>query len=164
MASAYSVRKFTGSVAAFGFINRGRMTLTANTSVKPGRHSGRTIVLNAAAGLTITLPPATGSGTEYTFFIGTTVSSNQYRFNVTGDDAYFGLILADTDADSQDLATHTWAAPSGADQINMNGTTQGGRKGDFIRFVDVAADSWHVFGGIQASGTEVTPFATGQIS
>lgn len=164
MASAYGVRKFPGSLSAYGFINRGKLSLTANTTLKPGKHSGRVIVLNAAAGLTLTLPAATGSGTEFTLFVGTTVTSNQYRVNVTGDDAYFGVVLADTDADSADLATVTWAAPSGADQINMNGTTQGGRKGDFLRLVDVAADSWHVFGVIQASGAEVTPFATGQVS
>jgi len=96
-----------------------------------------------------------------------TPTSNQHRIDVTGDDAFFGTLVADTDSDSVDLGTITW--PSGptvtdADRIDLNGTTTGGRKGDWIEVIDIAADSWHVSGTITQSGTEATPFATGAVS
>lgn len=143
-----------------GTIVAGGSTLT----IDPLLHDGRVVALDTAAGTTITLPAATGSGLSLRLVVTVTPTSNQHRIDVVGNDAYFGTIVADTDADSADLATVTWAAPSDADRIDMNGTTKGGRKGDYIDLIDMVADGWHVSGMIQASGTEVTPFTTGAIT
>jgi len=99
----------------------------------------------------------------YQFFVGTTVTSNQYRFNVTGNDAYFGIInMLDLDGS----AAAGFAAGADADQIDLNGTTKGGVKGDWLVFRDVAADTWQVWGSLQvpAGSNPATPFATGQVS
>ena len=146
-----------------------RATVAAGSSISLTtlRHGGRVILLDTAAGSTVTLPAATGSGAHFRFVVTVTPTSNQHRIDVTGDDAFFGTLVADTDSDSVDLGTITW--PSGptvtdADRIDLNGTTTGGRKGDWIEVIDIAADSWHVSGTITQSGTEATPFATGAVS
>lgn len=131
------------------------LTLTAAS------HNGKTIALDTLAGTTITLPAATGSGARFTFVVTVASTSNQHRINVVGDDAYFGGIFGGNDTDN---ATVMWPAASGADQINMNGTTTGGFKGARVVIEDAVADGWSVIGWTDASGTEATPFATGQVS
>jgi hypothetical protein len=52
------------------------ISVTAATlTVTAASHAGSTIVLNRAAGTTVTLPASTGSGFKYTFIVGTTVTS-----------------------------------------------------------------------------------------
>lgn len=140
------------------------INLTAATlAVAAATHAGKTVTINKADGTTITLPAATGTGNKYPFFVGTTVTSNQIRFNVTGNDAYFGILnMLDLDAS----AAAGFAAGTDADQIDLNGTTKGGTKGDWIEFEDVATDTWAVRGNLQvpAGSNVATPFATGQIS
>src|SRR5258708_5324130 len=55
--------------------------ITASTSLTPTGHAGRVVVINAAAGLTVTLPAATGSGAKYICIIGTLVTSNSVIFH-----------------------------------------------------------------------------------
>jgi hypothetical protein len=126
-------------------------------------HDGKTILLDTAAGTTITLPAASGSGMRLRFVVSVAPTSNQHRINVVGDDAFFGSInILDLDAAAQGA----FAAASGADQINLNTTTTGGKIGDFIVLEDIAADKWAVMGQLQCptGSNPATPFATGQVS
>ena len=131
------------------------LTLTAAT------HGGKTIALDTAAGTTITLPAATGSGTTFTLVVTVAATSNQHRIDVVGNDAFFGGIFGGNDTDN---ATVMWPTASDADRINMSGTATGGVKGALIILKDMVADGWSVIGWTDASGTEATPFATGQVS
>lgn len=131
------------------------LTLTSAT------HGGKTILLDTAAGTTITLPAATGSGTRFTFIVSVAATSNQHRINVVGNDAFFGGVFQGNDSDN---TTVMWPTGADADQMNMSGTATGGVKGARYILEDAATDAWSVIGWSDASGTEATPFATGQVS
>lgn len=128
----------------------------ATLAITEGEHEGRTMTLNRAAGIAVTLPAATGSGARYRFIIGTTVTSNSTTVKVVGNDTMVGFAhLAQDAADTSVL----FGASGTDDTITLNGTTTGGTKGDLIELQDVAADLWHVNMVATATGTEATPFS-----
>ena len=119
--------------------------------------------IDAAAGLTLTLPAATGSGRTFTVINRTTVTSNSVVIRVaSGTDWFAGNVWVATDTAS-DLTiafeTATGALASRSDTITLNGTTTGGIAGDRFVFTDVASGQWAVTGFMSATGTEVTPFS-----
>jgi len=119
-------------------------------------HDGKWITLNRAAGIAVTLPAATGSGTVLNFVIGTTVTSNSTTIKVTGNDTMTGVALVAADGGDTLVAFET-AADS--DTITFNGSTTGGIKGDHVLLVDVAADLWYVRIEGSATSSEATPFS-----
>lgn len=127
-------------------------TITAATATLTDFEAGGLVVVNRAAGCTITLPDATGSGYRY---LVTTIADQ------TGD-----LVIQAPDASNvmqgvamTDMTGVIWATADTTDTITLNGTTSGGLKGARVELIDVAADTWHVFVVSEASGTEVTPFS-----
>lgn len=129
---------------------------TASFTVDPGT-SGKVTTINAAAGLTATLPAATGSGAEYRFFIGTTVTSNNVIIQVANaNDTMSGVAILGQDAGDTIVLFET---ASTTDTITLNGSTKGGILGDFIQLIDVAANKWYVKVVGSATGTEATPFS-----
>lgn len=120
--------------------------------------AGTVVVVNAAAGLTLTLPASSGNGTEYEIFIGTTVTSNSVIIQVANSsDVMAGQAIMATDNASDVVISFETASTS--DTITMNGTTKGGILGDRIRLRDVATNVWSVLMTGSATGTEVTPFS-----
>lgn len=119
--------------------------------------AGTVIHVSAAAGLTLTLPAASGSGYVYRVFIATTVTSNNVIIAVAdATDVMQGNVICAQDA--ADTAV-VWETASTSDTITLNGTTKGGLRGDFFELTDVAADLYMVTGLCAATGTEVTPFS-----
>lgn len=113
--------------------------------------------INAAAGLTVTLPAATGLGDEYEFFIGTTVTSNSVIIRVaSASDIMQGVAVQAADAGA---TSNAWETAADSDTITMNGTTTGGLKGDIVRLKDVSSGVWMVNVIGAATGTEATPFS-----
>lgn len=132
---------------------------TASTlTVTAALHAQRTVTLNRAAGIAVTLPAATGSGNRYKFIVGTTFTSSG-TIKVVGDDIMVGhAILAQ---DSADTVVHFGTA-SDSDTITFYtaaSNTTGGIKGAVVDLVDMAANTWHVVYVSEAGGTEVTPFS-----
>lgn len=133
--------------------NYGINTITdATVTLTAAAHAGHTIVINRAAGCTVTLPDATGSGNRYLI---TTIADQ------TGD-----LVIQVPDASNTmqgvamtDMTGVLFATADTTDTITLNGTTSGGLKGARVELIDVAADTWNVFVVSEASGTEVTPFS-----
>lgn len=133
--------------------NYGINTITdATATLTAAAHAGHTIVINRAAGCTVTLPDATGSGNRYLI---TTIADQ------TGD-----LVIQVPDASNTmqgvamtDMTGVVWPTTDTTDTITLNGTTSGGLKGARVELIDVAADTWNVFVVSEASGTEVTPFS-----
>lgn len=120
-------------------------------------HSGTTVVVNAAAGLTLTLPAAAATGREYDIVIGTTVTSNNVVVRVANSsDVMTGVCIFGQDAGDTVVLFET---ASTSDTITMNGSTKGGIKGDRIRLKDVADNLWSVQIIGSATGTEATPFS-----
>jgi hypothetical protein len=133
------------------------VNLTAATlAVTQASHDSKIITVNRAAGSTLTLPAATGSGTKLHVIIGTTVTSNAVIIQVTGNDTMTGNAIVCNDTDDSVSGFET-AADS--DTITLNGTTTGGIKGDSVELVDIAADLWWVRVNSSATGSEATPFS-----
>lgn len=115
------------------------------------------LTVNAAAGLTLTLPAAAGLGDSYRIFIGTTVTSNSVVVKVANaSDVMQGIAIAGADAGA---TVNGWETAASDDTITFNGSTTGGIRGDYIELVDCAANLWsvRVFGA--STGTEATPFS-----
>ena len=121
------------------------------------------ITVNAAAGLTLTLPAATGLGDVFTIMLGTTVTSNSVIIKVaSATDWMAGQIFVSSDnaADAAiSFETATGAVGSRSDTITLNGTTTGGLAGDRFTLIDIGTGQWEITGWMTATGTEVTPFS-----
>lgn len=130
------------------------VSLTASTTLNRS-HIGVPITLDAAAGLTVTLPASSGSGDSYSITVGTTVTSNAYVIQVANaTDIMAGVVSVSTDAAGVSILT---AATS--DTLTMNGSTTGGLKGSQVVLTDVASGVWAVSGGLISTGAEATPFS-----
>jgi hypothetical protein len=131
------------------------ISATASLTLKRNVHKGAMVVLDAAAGLTITLPAATGGGDEYPISVGTTVTSNADIIQVAnGTDIMAGAIMVSTD-----IAGVTCPTTATSDTITMDGATKGGLKGSTLLFTDIASGVWLVSGGVISTGAEATPFS-----
>lgn len=130
--------------------------VTASTlTVTERKHAGKIVTLNRAAGITVTLPAAKGTGAKYEFVVGTTVTSNSYKIQVANaSDVMMGVLGVSTDAAGVNIPT---AATS--DTITMNGSTQGGVLGSRVVLEDVAENQWAVSGALVSTGVEATPFS-----
>ena len=131
-------------------------TVTASTlAVTKALYNGQTINLSRAAGITVTLPAATGTNAVYRFLVTTTVTSNNNIIKVANA----------TDVISGTLnVAGTTGTPFGtlpaSDTITMNGTTTGGVAGSYVRVTDAAAGIFVITaGGLIGSGTVATPFS-----
>lgn len=114
-------------------------------------------VINAAAGLTLTLPAATGLGDRYMFVVGTTVTSNSVVIQVANaDDTMTGLAVSAADGGN---TVNGWETAGTSDTITLDGSTTGGIKGDRIELVDAADNTWSVLIHSSSTGTEATPFS-----
>lgn len=132
---------------------------TASTlTVTAALHAQRTVTLNRAAGIAVTLPAATGSGNRYKFIVGTTFTSSG-TIKVVGDDIMVGhAILAQDSADTV-VQFGTAADTDTITFYTAASNTTGGIKGAVVDLIDMAADTWHVMYVSEAGGTEATPFS-----
>jgi len=120
-------------------------------------HASTTVVANRAAGITMTLPAATGTGAKYKIVVGTTVTSNSLKVQVANaTDVMTGTALFGQDAADTAVLFETAATD---DTITLNGSTTGGIKGDIIELEDLASGLWGVTVRGSATGTEATPFS-----
>lgn len=135
------------------------VNLTAATlSLTEADHDGKTITVNRAAGSTITLHAASGSGARHRVVIGTTLTSGSLVIQVANaSDVMQGFVMQMSD----DPATvKAFQAGATSDTITLNRTTTGvGSKGEWFELEDVATNLWQVHGMTAATGTEATPFS-----
>ena len=125
-------------------------TLTADDN---GAH----IAFDAAAGYTVTLPPA-APGLYFTVSVDTTVTSLVARLACATGDFFKGTILQGTDG------TFTQAAQTANGTSHLawegNGGTTGGIIGDNMQVVKDTATTWRIRGLNTATGSTATPFKT----
>ena len=147
---------YTHEARRFMAGENGLVSLTAATAtLDADTHAGAVCVLNRAAGITVTLPAATGTGNLYTIVVGTTVTSNDYIVQVANaTDVINGAVALSTD-----IAGVTISAGASDDTITMNGTTKGGISGSLLEIRDVASGKFVVTGSLVSSGTEADPFS-----
>jgi len=138
------------------FSNYGIVTVAdATVTITDDAHVGQRVVFNRAAGVTATLPAATGSGNRYEFIGAVDATGNQI-IQVTGDDTMAGVAYLGND--SAGASCFYTAATS--DTITLDGSTTGGLKGWRVICDDIAADTWAVIVMSEASGTEAAPFSS----
>ena len=138
-----------------GLHGAGITTYTASQTLTQSANAGRVTVINAAAGLTITLPAATGTGDVYTIFAAATVTSNNYKIQVANAaDVLLGGVSISTD-----VAGVTLLSAATTDTITMSGSTTGGLLGSWVRLTDAASGQFMLEGFMKSSGTEATPFS-----
>lgn len=121
-------------------------------------HAGKTIALDTAAGTTITLPAASGSGNVFRFLVTVTATSNSHVIKVANaTDEFRGFVIQDSDTAT---APNTWWAADNDDTITLNRSTTGlAAQGEYFEIVDAVSGHFFVRGYSQASGTEATPFS-----
>ena len=130
---------------------------SAAVTITPEDHSGRTLLLNRAAGVTATLPAATGTGNKYRFAVQTTVTSNGYIVKVAdATDVMAGNALIAQDGGDTSVM---FEAGGTADTITLNGTTTGGLQGAIIELEDIATNLWLAEVKSAATSTEASPFS-----
>jgi hypothetical protein len=140
-----------------GFGQNQFIPVTASTlTIVPATHSGCIIILNRAAGIAVTLPNATGTGNIYSFFVGTTVTSNTTTITRgTTNDVMSGVVLQ---AKASTAMTPIPTA-SNTNTLTLNGSTTGGILGDWIQLADVATNQWSLIMLISSTGTVATPLS-----
>jgi hypothetical protein len=129
----------------------------ATLAVTVADHSEKVILLDRAAGVTATLPAATGSGAVFRFSVKTAVTSNNHIIKVADNtDVMSGALFVTDQAAGTGTGFSTVAA---SDTITMNGSTTGGLAGGLITLVDIATNLYAIEGNIVATGVEATPFS-----
>lgn len=122
-------------------------------------YNRKTVTVSAAAGLTLTLPAATGSGWSCVIVLLTTVTSNNFILQVANStDAFngFSAMVSDDPATVKGFI----ASPGSDDTITLNGSTKGGFVGDQIEIKDVASGLFQVKLMGKQTGTEATMFSS----
>ena len=131
----------------------------ATLTVTEADHDGKTIVLDRAGGIAVTLPSAS-VGLKFKFVVKTTFTGAASIKSVVGTDLMIGHAIMGNDSDNAVVCWQALAA-STLDTIDLFGTANstGGIAGQTIEIECIAAAVWHVKIVGDAAGTEATPFA-----
>lgn len=128
-------------------------------SLTQNAHAGRLILLDTAAGTTVTLPQALGTGAVYRFKVSVLATSNSHVIKVgnTTDQIRGIAVMTDTDTAG---ATISFAAAASDDTITLNRSTTGSVTiGEDIEIIDVSSGVFMVRANLAATGTPATPFS-----
>ncbi len=153
-------------------------TLTATSSVPtalvgpPPTAGGSTITLTAAkagqvtkldtaAGTTVTLPAATGTGNRYIMVVSVAATSNAHKIlAASSSDNIIGMAFGQN-ANTAKVFQAASASTYHSIQMPFAGTQpSGGLQGDKFEFIDVGTNLWHCLGHYSAGTTPTTPFNT----
>ena len=144
-----------------GGLRTGLTAVTDATLTLTEADSGKTIVLNEATGIAVTLPAATGTNNKFLFIVQTTITGgNTTTIKVANATDIFIGSISNVDTDTSN-AVIIWPADTtdGDDTITLNGNTKGGIAGDYFEIIDIATNTFFVKGLTQGTGTVETPFS-----
>ena len=138
---------------------------TAATLAPTVAQSGSIFTINAAAGCVVTLPAAT-AGLNYSFHLGTTVTSNTFTVNAASSaDVLQGAVVSvDKDTPGTVVATHAGATlaidcpVAAAHQRVQDGDTEVRFLGTKIDYVCITDALWYVSGVNFFNGSVATMF------
>jgi hypothetical protein len=132
---------------------------TSTLAVTEALHDGKTLVLDRAAGIALTLPTA-AAGLKFRFIVKTTFVGAASIKSATGADIMIGHALMGNDSDNTTVLFQSLAAATN-DTIDLFGTANstGGIAGQVVTIEGLAANLWFVEICGDAAGTEATPFA-----
>lgn len=154
------VRNFSSPIRAKGFLHAGVKTLIAATTVNRADNGGRTNLISLAAGFTVTLPAATGSGSRFRFVAGVTLTSGTYVIKVANaTDVFVGGVFINDTGDSAAATADYFPTASTSDTYTMTQSIGGGKKGDLFEVEDIAAGFFLVSGFQQGVTDPTSPFS-----
>jgi hypothetical protein len=137
--------------------------VTATGALTVATHAGVPVVFNNAAGGTLTLPNATGSGAKFLIFIGTTLTSGPgFVLQVSRSADYFRGQASTIGSSGITIAVtaNTGTLASESDTMTWNrGTTGLATQGDYVELLDFAPNVWSIDAIYQSSGVAATPFS-----
>ncbi|RTE91904.1 hypothetical protein [Bradyrhizobium sp. LVM 105] len=132
-------------------------TTATSLTVTAAAHANRTVVVNSAAPIAVTLPQATGTGNKYRFWIGVAATATGHTIkvaNATDVMAGYAFCVTTTSDNAEGFKTSATS-----DTITLNGTTLGGVVGDIVEIEDVKTGIFSVKLFTAPTGTEATPFS-----
>jgi hypothetical protein len=122
------------------------VTITATGAITEAANEGKINLLGEVGGdaiVTLTLPASTGGGARYKFYI-SVVNTSTYVIQKAGSDVFTGMArIWDMDAATTE-SIYDAIGTTSSDVATFTGTTNGGRIGDWIEFVDILAGFWAV--------------------
>jgi len=133
----------------------------ATLTLTQADHANRIVAISRAAGVTVTLPAATGTGDIYRIVIATTATSNANIIKVANaTDVMNGSLALQQDTDAAGTLK-LWAAADSDDTMTFAGAaTTGGTVGAFIQCIDYKSGFWSCQAWTKSSGgAEATPFS-----
>lgn len=142
-----------------GCIIHGRhveIVASGSTEIATARQAGATLLLDTAAGTTITLPaPVAGMVIDVEVSVSVTSNNHVIKTNATSTVFLGGAVQSMIAASATTLCSSLNGTSHST--ITMNGTTTGGLIGTRLRFVARSATVWGVSGLIVGSGALATP-------
>lgn len=140
----YGPVQFNSQVTFAGGTSQSSMIAAGAATTLTALQSGKRVALDTAAGSTVTLPAATGSGASFSFIVTVTATGSHIIQVANSSDTISGFIY-NNDLDSTAPAFYKGnGATSTDDTITMNHTTTGGIIGDTLELVDIKANLWLV--------------------
>lgn len=132
-------------------------TTATSLTITAAAHAGRTVRIDSAAPVAITLPQATGTGNRYRFVVGVAATGTASTIKVANaTDVMRGYAFCVTTTSDNAEGFKTSAT---SDTISLNGTTLGGVVGDIIEIEDLLTGVFSVRMFTAPTGTEATPFS-----
>lgn len=154
----YNLKGQQVNAAKFKQDNRVVSVTTATVALTDDLHGDKVIALNRAAGVTATLPAASGTGAIYRVVVGTTFSGGSGVIQVANSsDIIQGVVYQTQDAGATLQAFEAGAAD---DTLTLNGSSSGGIKGDRLDFIDIANNLWQCTAWTAATGSETSPWSS----
>lgn len=141
--------------------------VAATIALTAALHANKTVTLNRAAGIAVTLPAATGTGNKYRVIVGTTFTGAATVKVANATDYFIGVAQMGIDGGTavphQYPTANTGTVATESDTIDMLGTSNstGGIKGQVMEFEDIASAVFAVLVRGDAAATEATPFSAG---
>jgi hypothetical protein len=136
------------------------VSLTAGVTLTPAAHAFRTLLINAAAGIAIVLPAATGSGNEYRGIFGTTLTSNATTVTAPAGSVLNGLAIINNTGDSSAATVDAYPTGASDEQLSFTASVGAGKAGDSFEITDVASGVYAVRVFIQGEADPVNPFGS----
>jgi hypothetical protein len=155
------IRRFNSPILAPSFQHKGVKSITANATLTRHADAGKTLLLNAAAGLSaMILPAAIGSGRKFRFVVGTTITSNTIVIKVANTtDVFVGGIFINDIGDTSAATADYFPTASTSDTLTLTASVGGGKKGDWIEIEDIASGFFAIHGVLQGVTDPSTPFS-----
>ena len=152
-AAGFTVNGNPTNIGTFAKVDTSAATLTLD----PTLHGANIVTLSRAAGTTVTLPAATGSGVIYRLLVLVAVTSNNDIIKVANaSDTMIGFSSGSTFAGTGAFIEGVGGTD---DTCTMNGSTTGGLIGSYIILQDFATNVWFVDARLVGSGTMATSFS-----